>query len=150
KGMLDIRFSQIITRLLPISTFIAYALVYFMDRQLMLRSAYALVWTVYLAPMIVLGGIGAARIIKLCGSRRFRFVLPDGFWRYALGSQQAGIAAFLAYRIDYIFVLNYGGLGVLGRYVAVLTIAGLVAIIDGFFMDTLLPSLTNMFAERNS
>ena len=150
KGMLDIRFSQIIGRLVTISTFVAYAGLYLMDRQLMTRSPFAVIWAVYLLPMVVLGTIGAIRVIRLCGLGRLRFFLPRGFWRYAFGTQQTGIAVFLAYRVDYILVLNYGGLGVLGRYVAVLTIAGLVAIVDGFFMDTLLPSLTNMLAARNS
>jgi O-antigen/teichoic acid export membrane protein len=148
--MLDIRFSQILSRLLPISALIAYTGLYLMARPLMVRYPFEVIWTVYLVPMVVLGTIGTMRVVRLCGSSRLRFYLPQDFWSYALTAQQVGIIFFLVYRLDYVLILNYGGLEVLGRYVAVMTVAGLVAIIAGFFMDTLLPSLTNMLAVRNT
>jgi O-antigen/teichoic acid export membrane protein len=64
--------------------------------------------------------------------------------------EQSGIVFFFAYRLDYVLLLHYGGLGMLGRYVALMTVAGLVPMVNGFFMDTLLPSLTNTLAARNS
>ena len=132
KGMLDIRSSQILGKLLPIVTFIAYATLYFLDRPLMVTSPFAVIWTIYLVPMILLGFIGAFRVIRHCGMSRLRFYLPRGFWSYAFGAQQSGIVLFLAYRLDYVLVLDYGGLGTLGRYVTVMTIAGFVGIVNGF------------------
>jgi O-antigen/teichoic acid export membrane protein len=149
KGLLDIRFSQILGKLLPISAFLAYAGLYLLDRPLMVRSPFGVVWTIYFLPMLIFGLVGAIRLLKLCSPSKLRFFLPQGFWSYAFGTQQAGTVLFLAYRLDYILVLNHGGLGVLGLYVAVMTIAGLIGIVDAFFMDTLLPSLTNMIAARN-
>jgi O-antigen/teichoic acid export membrane protein len=150
KGMLEIRFSQIMSKLLPISTFIAYVGLYLTAERLMIVRPFAVIWTVYLLPMAVLGAIGAIRLFRLFGSARLRFFLPRGFWSYALATQQVGILFFLAYRLDYVLVLNYGGLELLGQYVAVMTVAGLVAMVNGFFMETLLPSLTNMLASGNT
>ena len=150
KGMLDFRYSQILGKLPSISTLIAYTCLYLAARPLMVQYPFEVIWTVYLIPMVVLGTIGAIRVVRLCGSLRLRFFLPRGFWSYASATQQLGIASFMAYRLDYVLVLNYGGLEVLGRFVAVMSVAGLVSTVDGFFMETLLPSLTNMLAARNT
>jgi O-antigen/teichoic acid export membrane protein len=150
KGMLDIRVSQILSKLVPISALIGYASLYLAARPLIVRYPFEVIWAVYLVPMAGLGTIGAIRVVRLCGYSPIRFYLPRGFWSYALATQQVGVAFFLAYRLDYVLVLNYGGLEVLGRYVAVMTVAGLVPMVNGFFMDTLLPSLTNMQAARNT
>ncbi|MGB6089677.1 MAG: hypothetical protein WBG26_09290, partial [Candidatus Binataceae bacterium] len=46
-------------------------------------------------------------------------------------------------------IVNFGGLKLLGEYVAVITVAGIVPMVSGFFMDTLLPALTNTVVARN-
>jgi O-antigen/teichoic acid export membrane protein len=56
----------------------------------------------------------------------------------------------LANRLDYVLIVNFGGLRVLGQYVAVTVVAATVPIVSGFFMDTLLPGLTNTIAARNN
>lgn len=150
KGMLDIRFSQVLGKLLSISTLISYAGLYLAARPLLVRYPFEVIWTVYLLPVVVLGTIGAIRVVRLCSSLRLRFYLPQSFWSYALGCQQSAIASFMAYRLDYVLVLNYAGLEVLGRYVAIMAVAGLISMVNGSFMETLLPSLTNMLAARNT
>src|SRR5260370_15167554 len=119
KGMLDIRFSQILGKLPSIWALISYTGLYLAARPLMVRYPFEVIWTVYLIPMLVLGIIGAIRIVRLCGSSRLRFYLPRGFWSYALAAQQLSMASFLASRLDYVLLLHDGGLEVLGRFVAV-------------------------------
>jgi len=46
-------------------------------------------------------------------------------------------------------VLNFGGITLLGRYVAILTVAGAIQVANRFFADTLLPALTNLLAFKN-
>ena len=150
KGMLDIGFSQMLGKLLSLCTLISYAGLYFAASPLLLRYPFEVIWTVYLLPVVVLGVIGAIRVIRLSNSFRLRFYLPQGFWSYAFGCQQSAVASFMAYRLDYVLVLNYAGLEVLGRYVAVMAVAGLISLVNGSFMETLLPSLTNMLAARNT
>jgi O-antigen/teichoic acid export membrane protein len=56
---------------------------------------------------------------------------------------------FLLQRLDLILVLNFGGLAVLGKFVAIMSLARLIWTVNGFFFETLLPSLTNTLATRN-
>jgi O-antigen/teichoic acid export membrane protein len=56
---------------------------------------------------------------------------------------------FLLQRLDLILVLNFGGLVVLGKYVAIISLAALVPTGNGLFLGALLPSLTNLLASRN-
>ena len=57
--------------------------------------------------------------------------------------------SFLITRLDYLLVLNLGGLEVLGQYVALMTIAMVVSRVAQFFWDSLLPSLSNTIAQRD-
>jgi O-antigen/teichoic acid export membrane protein len=81
--------------------------------------------------------------------RSLRIFLPRGFWKYTLATQAVSSLNFLLQRLDLILVLNSGGLVVLGKYVAIISLAGLIPAGVGFFLDTLLPSLTNLLATRN-
>ena len=81
--------------------------------------------------------------------RQIRFFLPRGFWSYTLALQQGSALDFFISRLDMIFILNFAGLGLLGKYVAVITLAESIRLISGFFIGTLLPSLTNTLADGN-
>ncbi len=78
-----------------------------------------------------------------------QFQLPRGFWKYTLGLQTNGMLDFLSNRVDYIFILNVGGLAVFGRYVALLTLVSIIPIFATFVLDSLLPSLTNTLASKD-
>jgi O-antigen/teichoic acid export membrane protein len=51
--------------------------------------------------------------------------------------------------MDMLLVLNRGGLEVLGKYVAILTVGSIVFLANRLFCDTLLPALTNLMAAGN-
>ena len=55
KGMLEIRLSQILGKLMPISALIAYTGLYLAARPLIVRYPFEVIWTVFLVPMAVLG-----------------------------------------------------------------------------------------------
>jgi len=149
KGMLEIRTSQTLLKLLTIISFLMYAAIFIVARPLLLSEPTEVVWSIYLGLMAMLATIGAVRVVRLCGRPQLRFYLPQGFWRYAFATQWVGMVYFLISRLDYVLILNLGGLGVLGRYVAIMSVAATVLMVSDFFMDTLLPSLTNMIAARN-
>lgn len=77
--------------------------------------------------------------------RLLRFFLPRGFWSYALWAQSASLVTLLQ-RVDFVLVLNFGGMRDLGEYVAITTLALALPTVSRFFLDTLLPSLTNLLA----
>jgi O-antigen/teichoic acid export membrane protein len=149
KGMLEIRFSQLLTKLLTIGSLAIYAAIFVFDRSLLSIHPSAIIWSVYLGLSAILGAIGAVKVVRLCRTSRLRWFLPDGFWRYAFSTQQVSVTNFLAGSIDYVLIVNFGGLELLGKYVAVMAVAAIVWVVSGFFMDTLLPSLTNTIAARN-
>jgi O-antigen/teichoic acid export membrane protein len=149
KAMLDVRFSQILGKLLAIISLPAYATVLLIARPVLVKDPIPIVWGLYLGLMAVLGIVGAIRVLKICGAPRLRFYLPDGFWSYAFATEQVSAISFFAGRLDYVLILHYGGLGLLGRYVALMSVGAAVPMVSGFFMDTLFPSLTNMLASRN-
>jgi ribosomal protein S18 acetylase RimI-like enzyme len=84
-----------------------------------------------------------------CAWGSLRLFLPRGFWKYTFSLEQMSAINFLAQRLDLILVLNFGGLAVLGKYVAIITLAEIIRAANRFFLDTLLPSLTNLLASRN-
>jgi O-antigen/teichoic acid export membrane protein len=150
KGMLEIRLSQTLAKLLIIGSLLAYGAVLLFAHRLMVSEPQGIIWGIYIAFAAMLSIYGIVRICRLCGAQNLRFYLPRGFWRYSFDSQMVSTISFLAGRLDYLLILNFGGLVNLGRYVAILSIATAAPLLTGFFLDTLLPSLTNMVAGRNS
>ncbi len=149
KGMLEIRFSQILSKTLPVLSTLAYGSIYLGDRTLLLCHPSLIVWGTYFALIAFLTLVGVFKLIGLCDPGHLRFKLPGDFWRYAFTTHQVGICNFMTSRLDYILILNFGGLAIMGQYVAVMSVAATVIMIHNFFMDTLLPSLSNMVASRN-
>jgi O-antigen/teichoic acid export membrane protein len=63
--------------------------------------------------------------------------------------QLVSILSFLSTRLDYLFILNAGGLVEFGRYVTLITLVSVIPTFATFVLDSLLPSLTNTLALRN-
>ncbi|MGH9471234.1 MAG: lipopolysaccharide biosynthesis protein [Terriglobales bacterium] len=153
KGMLDMAWAQSIFRFVTVGTFVFYALVYFFYRGFLNAYYREVVWGVYLVLIATAAAVGFRQLRtlegwRLCG-RRLRFFLPPGFWRYVLTLQESSALAFLTARLDFLLVLNFAGLATLGKYVALLTVAQIVTVVNKSFIDALLPSLTNVLARRN-
>lgn len=153
KGMLEIQWAQMLMRLLTFGSFFFYALLYFGARAFLTAHYSGVIWGLYLGLVAVGALIGLWRLVRLNrwsrSDLRPRFFLPIGFWRYALATQQVGLVSFFSERIDYLLMLNFGGLQLLGKYVAVANLSMLIPVVNTFFLDTLLPSLTNLVAARN-
>jgi O-antigen/teichoic acid export membrane protein len=149
KGLLEIKFSQALAKTLVLASLLAYGVVILVDRALLVNKPQMVIWGIYLGFTACLAVVGALRIWRVCQTKNIHFFLPSGFSRYCIDTQLVSAVSFVAGRLDYILLLNFGGLAVLGQYVAIMTVATGVPLINGFFMDTLLPSLTNMVAARN-
>jgi O-antigen/teichoic acid export membrane protein len=149
KGMLEIRVAQLLTKLMTIGSLTIYVVIFVFDRALLSVHATAIIWSVYLGLSAVLGLAGAIAVVRLCRAQRLRWFLPTDFWRYSFNTQQVSASTFLARKLDYVLIVNYGGLKILGEYVAVVAIASTISMVTGFFMDTLLPALTNTVTQRN-
>jgi O-antigen/teichoic acid export membrane protein len=153
KARLDLRLAQALTRTVTLGSFLIYAALYLACRAWLERSPIAIVWSVYLGLTTLAAGIGLCCLRASPQRSRFRIrprlVLPAGFWKYMLGTQQASLLGFFLQRLDYVLIVNFGGLKLLGEYVAITTLALTIPLINRFFFDTLLPSLTNLLAAGN-
>jgi O-antigen/teichoic acid export membrane protein len=153
KGLLEIKWSQLYNRIITLSSFVLYTLLYFVAKPFLASHYVAIIWSTYLVLATLVTALAMRRLLRhfpnvnLRGS--LRFFLPPGFWSYTSGLQLVGILSFLSTRLDYLFILNAGGLAEFGRYVALITLVSIIPTFATFVLDSLLPSLTNTLAQRD-
>jgi O-antigen/teichoic acid export membrane protein len=153
KGLLEIKWSQVYSRIITLATFVLYAVLYFFARPLLASHYTIIIWSNYLALTMLVTALALRRLLshfpRAPSWESFRFYLPPGFWTYTSGLQAVGILTFLSTRLDYLFILNAGGLAEFGRYVALITLVSVIPTFATFVLDSLLPSLTNTLALRD-
>ncbi|MDE3179189.1 MAG: hypothetical protein KGM47_05955, partial [Acidobacteriota bacterium] len=153
KGMLEMAWAQGLLRVVTAGSFIIYSILFFFDRTLLVSHYTVLIWAVYLGLVAIGAAVGLQHLRKLEGWksswRKVKFFLPPGFGRYVFSLEQSSALGFLMNRLDFILVLNFAGLALLGEYVAVYTVAQIIQVVNTYFVDALLPSLTNVLAHRN-
>jgi O-antigen/teichoic acid export membrane protein len=153
KGLLQIKWSQVYNRIVTLASFTLYAGLYFGARPFLASHYVAIIWSTYLVLAIFVTILAMRRLLRHLRSGRLRepirFFLPPGFWSYTSGLQLVSILTFLSTRLDYVFILNAGGLVEFGRYVTLVTLVSVIPTFATFVLDSLLPSLTNTLALRD-
>ncbi len=153
KSSLEFRSAQTILRFVPIGFFAVYALLFLFARDVLSTRFAYFIWGTYL--LLCAGGLVWAirRVLVLpdwrCEWSAARFFLPSGFWRFAFATQQCSVLNFFMGRMDYVLIVNCASVAVLGHYVAVRSMAAIVILISGFFLDTLMPSLSRLLAQED-
>jgi O-antigen/teichoic acid export membrane protein len=153
KAVLEIRWAQTLMRVLTLGSFVLYSVLLFAFRQLLASHYTGLIWSIYLGLTALATVFGLWRLLRLeswpCDWRSLRFFLPHGFWSYTLSQEQASAVWFFIERLDLILVLNFGGLALLGQYIVIITLGDVIRVTNRVFLETLLPSLTNLLGQRN-
>ena len=153
KAMLEMRWAQTLLRVLTLGSFLLYATLFLGFRALLKSHYTGLIWGIYLGLAALATLLGLVRLLRLpgwrCPWRTLRFFLPRGFWSYTLSLEQLSAVTFFSQRLDLILVLNLGGLKLLGSYVAIVVLGDVIRVAGRAFLETLLPSLTNLLAGRN-
>jgi O-antigen/teichoic acid export membrane protein len=153
KGLLQIKWAQVYNRIITLVSFALYAGLYFGARPFLASHYVAIIWSAYLMLAISVTILAMRRLLRHLRSGHFRepirFFLPPGFWSYSSGLQVHSILSFLSTRLDYLFILNAGGLLEFGRYVTLITLVSVIPTFATFVLDSLLPSLTNTLALRD-
>jgi O-antigen/teichoic acid export membrane protein len=153
KGLLEIKWSQVYNRVITLSSFVLYTILYFAARPFLASHYVGIIWITYLGLATVVTVLAIRRLLSHFSNfnlrESFHFFLPPGFWSYTSGLQVVGILTFLSTRLDYLFILNAGGLSEFGRYVALITLVSIIPTFATFVLDSLLPSLTNTMASRD-
>jgi len=136
-----------------LASFALYAILYFFARSFLAAHYVAIIWGTYLVLATLVTILAMRRLLRHFPGAGFRqsmqFFLPPGFWSYASGLQLVSILTFLSTRLDYLFILNAGGLVEFGRYVTLITLVSVIPTFATFVLDSLLPSLTNTMAVRD-
>jgi O-antigen/teichoic acid export membrane protein len=153
KGLLQIKWSQVYNRIITLASFALYAILYSGARRFLASHYVGIIWSTYLVLAILMTILATRRLLRHLRSGHLReplrFFLPLGFWSYTSGLQLVSILTFLSTRLDYVFILNAGGLVEFGRYVTLVTLVSVIPTFATFVLDSLLPSLTNTLALRD-
>ncbi|MFZ0211479.1 MAG: lipopolysaccharide biosynthesis protein [Candidatus Acidiferrales bacterium] len=152
KGMLELKWAQGLDRIVTIGSFMIYVILFVAARSLLAKHYTAVIWGAYLSLVLVVAYSAIRRFLRLNPGfvrSRLHFLLPGGFWRYTLSLQGGSILNFFSGRLDYLLLLYFGGLALLGKYVALMSLLLPVSRVVTFFLDSLLPSLTNTLAHRD-
>lgn len=147
KGIMEMKWAQILDRSITFGLATVLLILFIYDRAWLKDHASGVVWVTYISLSFVAACAGFYRLVSLESlTGHPRFWLPPRFWTYTMLLQSSSVLNFLNTKLDYLFVLNAGGLAPLGKYVALTSIAGIVPRISGFIVDSLLPSMTNCLA----
>lgn len=152
KGMLELKWAQGLDRIVAVGSFAVYLILYVAARSVLANYYTSVIWGVYLSLVLVITYFAMRRFLQLSeGFRwsRLRAFLPIGFWRYTLSLQSGSFLNFFSGRLDYLLLLYFGGLALLGKYVALMSLLLPITKVVSFFLDSLLPSLTNTLSQRD-
>ncbi len=152
KGMLELKWAQGLDRLVTIGSFGIYVTLFLTARAVLARHYTVVIWGAYLILVLLVAFGALRRFLRLNAGFRWtelRFQLPAGFWRYTLSLQGNSILGFFTGRLDYLLLLYFGGLVLLGKYVALMALLLPISKVTSFFLDSLLPSLTNTLARHD-
>ncbi|MHB8539965.1 MAG: lipopolysaccharide biosynthesis protein [Candidatus Acidiferrales bacterium] len=153
KGMLQIKWAQGLDRLVTVGSFSVYVVLFFAARGFFAVHYRAVIWGIYLCLVVFVAVLALRRFLRLNHWREnwrpLRFFLPGGFWKYTLGLQAGSVLGFFTNRLDYLFLLYAGGVALLGRYVALMSLFYPISKVASFALDSLLPSLTNTLARKD-
>lgn len=153
KGLLEIKWSQVYNRVITMGTFALYVALYFGDRPLLAARYKLIIWSAFGFLTLIVTALAIRRLLSRIpwprDEKSLRFFLPPGFWTYAWGLQASSVLNFLSTRLDYIFILNAGGLVEFGKYVTLITLTSVIPTFATFVLDSLLPSLTHTLALRD-
>src|SRR5487761_280668 len=151
KAQMEIGRAQWLTRTFTFGSFAIYSFLFFVYRTWFRAHYSVLIWIVYFGLLLLatLWGVRLLRKSDLLRQQEWppRFCLPKGFWGFTLALEGTSVLGAVQ-RLDYVMILRWGGLAQLGRYVAVMAFASAIGRVVLFFVDPLMPTVTNLVACR--
>jgi O-antigen/teichoic acid export membrane protein len=154
KGTLDMAWAQALTRAIPVGSCLVYALLCTVSPSTLVKHHTSLIWGVFLGVALLAAAAGlwrfVSRDIASESLKNLRVFLPAGFWKYTAGVQGSSLLAFFSINLDSLLILHAGGVAVLGRYVAIMTIALAVPLLSGFLIESFVPILMKALARRDA
>ncbi len=153
KGLLEIATAQSLSRVQSVGYFFVYLPLFLFARRYAVVHYTSIVWGIYFGLTAIVAVVGfrilLSHIRTPTDQKGGRLFFPAGFWKYTFSLQQLSALNFFSQRLDVLLIVNLGNLSLLGKYVAVITLADSIRIVNRYITDTLLPSLTNVLAAKN-
>jgi O-antigen/teichoic acid export membrane protein len=149
KGLLELALAQVLTRIITVGCFVSFGGFFFLARSWFRAHLFAAIAGVHIAFMalsLLLGAFSVLRKLKF-SPHVLRWHLPDRFWHFTVLTEISSIVTFLYSRLDQVMVLFYGSITGLGIYFVLAQLAVAIQLISGFFLDGVLPALTNVLAR---
>ena len=154
KGILDMAWAQALSRAIPIGSCLVYAVIFVISPSTLIAHHIQVIWGVFLGLALLAGFIGLLRFVSRDitseSPKHLRVFLPPGFWKYTAGVQGSSLLGFFSINLDSLLILHAGGVTVLGRYVAIMTIALAVPLLSGFLLESFVPILMSALAQRKA
>jgi O-antigen/teichoic acid export membrane protein len=154
KGMLDMAWAQALSRAIPIGSCLVYTLLFTVSPSTLIEHHTSIIWGVFLGLVLLTAIAGLYRFMSSYIAREslkdLRIFLPPRFWKYTAGVQGSSLLAFFSINLDSLLILHAGGVAVLGRYLAIMTIALAVSLLSGFLIESFVPILMNALARHHA
>lgn len=149
KASLELTLAQVLLRVCTVGSFILFGLFFVVSRSWFIKYQDSIITGVYIGLVLitlVAGTYYARRTLK--PEPNFpRWFVPEGFWRFSGMTQLSSLLNFLSSRLDQILVLAYAGISGLGIYAVLSQLAFAIQTVSGFFLESMLPVMTNIMAR---
>ena len=142
-GIMNFRLSSLLAQLQVFLVTIVATVVFFFYRDFMTNnSLFVITVTVCLANIIVFI-YGGRRVFQFLGKLRFKYLLPEGFWKYSCLIHMNTLCTFAYMNIDQIFVLTVLGVKELGAYFVLLQCAQMIRFVPERIGQVMLASFSH-------
>jgi len=150
KGLMKVTQAQSLMRATTVGACLIYAYFWLGHRDLFRQAPGHVIFISYLVLMLIISVIGLYALWKevLPAKERWSWYLPAGFWGFTLGVQGASTLGMLHMKLDQILVLRQLNVSLLGTFFVALQIAEITVLMSMFFVEGVLPGVTNMVAAR--
>ncbi len=143
RGMMSVAFAQALMRSVTFGACVFYGYLLLFHRSFFQRQYAGVIVISYLVLMLLVDVVGFRRFWNSVphGSARPSWLLPAGFWSFALAVQIPSALALLHQKMDEMFVLRVLGLSQLGIYFVLSQLSGSAELLINFFVDGVFPAL---------
>lgn len=148
KGLMHVTLAQSLMRAVTVGACFVYGYFLLVHGNFFRVYAAPVVFVSYFVLILFVSVYALHRLRRLIGAlvSGWQWFLPGGFWGYALKIQGASTLGLLHTKIDQILVLRQLDLSQLGVFYVILQVAETSPLLAIFFVEGVLPGMTNLFA----
>lgn len=150
KGAMKVTLAQALMRATTVGACLIYGYFLLVHARHFREAPGQVIFVSHFVLMLSVSGIAlyGLRTEITFGGKPLQWFLPAGFWGYTLGVQGASMLGLLHMKIDQILVLRRLDVSQLGIFFVALQISEITALLSQFFVEGVLPGITNLMAAH--